>query len=128
MKMSDSDRKKILEAGKFLEELGYEVEIGEYSVIYNNGIIRFDADFERYENVCDLDIKFVEQNKHFIIGWIWVVRNGNQYITTGECADKIIMLMEYLKNNYEKVTDIEWCEESREMINTFFERKKTNET
>lgn len=123
MKMSHSDREKILEAGKFLEELGYEVYINKYSVRYSDGKIIFSVGYEKYDDMCDVDITFLKHKEHFIIGWIWVVRKGGQLINTEKSIDKILMLMEYVKNNYEKVTNIEWCQESRRMINEFFERR-----
>lgn len=125
MKMSDNDRLKILEAGKFLEEKGFEVKTDEYSVRYYNGDVIISAFYERYEKYGDMDIKFIDGNYHFIIGWIWVVRNGNRYIKE-EGLDKLLMLMKFTKDNFDKITNLEWCQESRVLINEFFEHKKAD--
>lgn len=123
MRMPDCDKEKIIEKGKFFEERGYVVETDDFSVKFIKDNIKFMAYYERYEESSSFDIKFIEGNKHFSIGWIWFVRNGEKHIKE-KGIDKILMLMEYTRENFDKITDIEYCYENRRMLEAYFERKR----
>ena len=84
--------------------------------------VRISAFFEPYDNGADVDIRFLEGNHHFIMGWIWVVHNGYEPINE-KGVNKLIMILKYIEDNFDDITNLSWCQESRELITDFLTAK-----
>ncbi|MBC2346130.1 hypothetical protein HBP72_07215 [Listeria welshimeri] len=67
------------------------------------------------DNVSNINIKFLEENEMFNLGWIAFVRR-NQIPLPQNKLDNILELLAYAEKNYTKVTILQFCQESREMI------------
>ncbi len=122
MRMTEAERKMILERGKFLEEKGYIAKPDDYGVDYFNGEIKIMAYYERYENSSGVDIKF-PGNYHFQLGWIALVREALDTKGMG-VLEKILALMDFLERNFEKVIAYEYCDESYLMVDEYIEKKR----
>lgn len=54
----------------------------------------------------------------FNLGWITFVRR-NQTLLSQNKLDNILELLDYAERNYAKVTNLQFCQESREMVEGF---------
>ena len=120
MVMNESERQKIIEAAKFLEDKGYTKSMDDYSVIYSNKVIEFIIGYERYDVTCDINIRFIKQNKFYVVGWIAVVRSDlNVDVYKG--IKNLLLLLSYIKDNYDNLIQMDYCEESRKLIAAYLD-------
>lgn len=123
MSLSKGELKKILERGKFLTDKGYIVFYDEYCVTYTHDDKSFRIAFEPYEDFSSASIFFRNTNEEFDVGWIAFVReniNANPH----EKLDNVIILLDYIKNYYNDITNYEFCKESEILIKEFIEKNK----
>ncbi|MBC1412419.1 hypothetical protein HB781_03005 [Listeria welshimeri] len=67
------------------------------------------------DNVSNINIKFLEENEMFNLGWIVFVRR-NQIPLPQNKLDNILELLAYAEKNYAKVTNLQFCQDGREMV------------
>ena len=119
MVMKESERQEIIAAAKFLEDKGYKRDVDEYLITYSNGTIDFLVGYERYyDEQGDILIKFRKENKSYSVEWIVVVREGVKAIQQKK-ESNLLFLLSYIRDNYDTLLQIDYCEESRQLINAF---------
>jgi len=122
--MSREDKMELRRKAKFLEDMGYVVREDEYGLAYDSSKIRFDFSYERYGSGTELNIIFKEINEGFDVGWIAVVRE-NLNLRNVKPKDEISICIAFIKENYDKLMDMRYCQESRAMIPAHLERMRT---
>lgn len=103
----------------------------EYKIIEDeNNLIRIKRENIRisaYDNlrdgIIDFSIRFLKENKVFDIGWMYVIEHNNspQAKNKVECLKKLI---DFAYDNYDKITNIEYCEMIDTKISEFIRNKK----
>lgn len=119
MIMKESERQEIIAAAKFLEDKGYKRSINEYFITYSNNTIEFIIGYERYyDEQGDIHIKFKKENKFYSVGWIVAVREGLNTIRQ-EQESYLLFLLSYIRENYDTLMQIDYCEESNKSIEAY---------
>lgn len=114
--MMESEKQEIIEAARFLEDMGYERNINEYFITYSGDRIDFIVGYERYyDEQGDIHIKFKKENKVYSVGWIMVVREGLNAIQQRR-ESYLLFLLSYIRDNYDALIQIDYCEESNQSI------------
>ena len=107
------------DCGTFLEEKGYKVKEDTYGLEYEKEGICIFVFFDLRDRCSLLEISFPNNRRRFDIGRIASVRSGLKQ-DSGEMVNNVIVLMDYLKRNYDKITDYNYCKESRRLIHEEF--------
>ena len=119
MVMKESERQEIIAATKFLEDKGYKRDVNEYFITYSNDTIDFLVGYERYyDEQGDIHIKFKKKDKFYSVGWIVVVREGIKAIQQ-EKESHLLFLLSYVRDNYDTLIQIDYCEESNQLIDAY---------
>lgn len=119
MVIKESERQEIISAAKFLEDKGYKRNVNEYFITYSNDTIDLIIGYEQYyDKQGDIHIKFNKKNKSYSIGWIAVVRAGLKTIQQ-EKESHLLFLLSYVRDNYDTLIQIDYCEESNQLIDAF---------
>ncbi|TYV05616.1 hypothetical protein [Listeria monocytogenes] len=119
MKIENNSKEIILKKSGFLLHNGFKlIGITEATITFSNKKIAFIIGYERYDNVSNINVKFLEENEMFNLGWIAFVRR-NQTPLPQSKLDNILELLDYAEKNYDKVTNLQFCQESREMVKDF---------
>ena len=115
--------KKFLKVAFFLVDKGYIVSHNEHCVTYTQGIRNFRILFEPYSDISSVSIFFLDKNEEFNIGWIAFVRE-NINANPRKRLDNIIILLDYIDNHYEDVTNYQFCKESEILVEEFISKNK----
>ncbi|EAG7022397.1 hypothetical protein BJN12_11240 [Listeria monocytogenes] len=119
MKIDNNSKEIILKKSEFLFHNGFKlIEITDAVITFSNKKLAFVIGYERYDNVSNVNIKFLEESEMFNLGWIAFVRR-NQTPLPQNKLDNILELLDYAEKNYAKVTNLQFCQESREMVENF---------
>ncbi|EAE8345640.1 hypothetical protein BOQ23_01650 [Listeria monocytogenes] len=119
MKLDDNAKEIILKKSEFLLHNNFKlIEITDATITLSNKKIAFVIGYERYDNVSNINIKFLEENEMFNLGWIAFVRRNKTPLSQNK-LDNILELLDYAEKNYDKVTNLQFCQESREMVKDF---------
>ncbi|MCD2253114.1 hypothetical protein [Listeria marthii] len=119
MKIENNSKEIILKKSEFLLHNGFKlIEITDAVITFSNKKLAFVIGYERYDNVSNVNIKFLEENEIFNLGWIAFVRR-NQTLLPQNKLDNILELLDYAERNYAKVTNLQFCQDSREMVEEF---------
>ncbi|EAC5083174.1 TPA: hypothetical protein ACSY94_03255 [Listeria monocytogenes] len=119
MKLDDNAKEIILKKSEFLLHNNLKlIEITDATITFFNKKIAFVIGYERYDNVNNINIKFLEENEMFNLGWIAFVRR-NQTPLPQNKLDNILELLDYAEKNYSKVINLQFCQESRGMVEDF---------
>ena len=119
--MTVSDKEQILAFSEFLSKLGYKQVIGSFSIDYISEAINIILSFDPCNEMSDIYIKFKKENELYSIGWISSVRD-NVSPNTGNKVEDILILLNYLRKSYNKLTNIQYCRESEKLIENFIAR------
>ena len=122
MRISKDELQRILDSGFFLADKGYIVSCNEYCVTYTKGIRSFRILFEPYSDISSVSIFFKDNNEEFNIGWIAFVRE-NINANPRKRLDNIIILLDYINNHYEDITNYQFCKESEILVKEFISKK-----
>ncbi|TXG23800.1 hypothetical protein FVE09_14830, partial [Listeria monocytogenes] len=77
MKLDDNVKEIILKKSEFLLQNNFKlIEITDATITFSNKKIAFVIGYERYDNVSNINIKFLEENEMFNLGWIAFVRRN----------------------------------------------------
>ena len=124
MVMSEYEKQEIVRYASFLEDKGYTKNIKNNHVIdYSSQEIDIGVVFEPYDDFCDVCIIFKKENEAYYVGWIARVK-GNLNINLHQRLETIRMLLSFVKENYSAITDINYCRESRKLVDEFIENAK----
>lgn len=119
MAITDMERKEIEKSAKFLEKLGYTMTEDTYSINYSLNNICFSIVYPPNSEESDINIRFIDKNQVFSIGWIALVReniNGNNYKVMN-----VKELLKYVKNHYLQIKDYQYCAESYKLVDKYVE-------
>ena len=125
MKMNEEEKRKIIECSLFLADKGYMKNVGISTITYSHDGIAFIITFEPNSDISDVFIKFIAENEVFSVGWIACVRNGLQ-INPYQRLENVLMLLSYIRKNYNTIVEINYCRESNSLISEFIAKKKNN--
>ncbi len=119
MAITDMERKEIKKSAKFLEKLGYTMTEDAYSINYSLNNICFSIVYPPNSEESDINIRFIDKNQVFSIGWIALVReniNGNndKFMNVKE-------LLKYVKNHHLQIKDYQYCVESYKLVDKYVE-------
>lgn len=113
------DKELIEKNANFLLNKGYKICCEqENSIAYENSEHKFIIGYERMNNISGIDLCFRNSKEVFSIGWIAVVRSNIQSDPTQK-LENILKLLEYIKDNYEKIIDLSYCLESMSLVEKF---------
>ncbi|MBE6008654.1 MAG: hypothetical protein E7235_05595 [Lachnospiraceae bacterium] len=101
--------------GQFLIDLGYKAEVYDYSVDFKKDGKCISVAFERYNKWVDFFIVFDGDRKIYNVRNIAFVRDSI-YSDPEEVMNTIILIMEYIKNNFEKITNYKYCKDSDKLM------------
>lgn len=125
----------IKQKANFLETKGFSVvEVSEFIINYANQDNCFIVIYYgRYDDEPEISVRFENKGlipEQYSLGWF---RNMKKFEAgekatvkrTGAKVDKltaIFSLLEYLQDNFDDITDIDFCRRTRKKINENFER------
>ncbi|EAW7133736.1 hypothetical protein FG269_04515 [Listeria monocytogenes] len=119
MKINNNSKEIILKKSEFLLHNNFKlIEITDANITFSNKKNAFVIGYERYDNVSNINIKFLEENEMINLGWIAFVRR-NQTPLPQNKLDNILELLDYAEKNYAKVINLQFCQESRGMVEDF---------
>ena len=114
MLMSESDKMQIKNRGGFLIRKGYRVSTGEYSVTFDNGQMKIDVFYERYDNHQDILLKFPNRKSYYLHFFVYIVEKIELKGTTP--LQKLLAYMDYLEKNYDNLMNEQYCERCMEYV------------
>lgn len=117
MPITDSERKQIEKEAEFLTNYGYVKSEEVYSIIYSLNNICIYITYPPNSEESDIYIQFIEENQFFSVGWIALVRGGIK--GTNEKFIHVKTLLRYIEQNYFKVIDYQFCQESNDLIDKY---------
>lgn len=125
----------IKQEAEFLKKKGYSVEkIGEYTMDYScKDCCKIGIYYGRYTDMPEVSVRFENKSlkpEQYSLGWFRNMKRfeaGEKDIfkKDGEKVDKltaIFSLLKYLEDNFEDVTDIDFCRKTEKKINQNFEK------
>ncbi|MBF2599179.1 hypothetical protein IA929_04080 [Listeria seeligeri] len=123
MKIDEQSKEVIINSCQFLINFGYILtELKNDSITFSNKKIDFIIGYERYDEISTLYIRFWQENELFNIGWIAFVR-GEKSEEGQSKLDNITHLLDYIEKNYAEITNFQFCQESRKMIEDFMNKE-----
>lgn len=122
MAITDLERREIKKSAKFLERLGYVRTEDPYSINYSLNNICISIVYPPNSEESDVNIRFVEKNQVFSVGWIALVReniNGNndKFMNVKE-------LLNFIENQYSQIKDYQYCVESNNLVDKYVEEHR----
>lgn len=114
MLMSEADKMRIKMKGAFLVRKGYRVSTDSYSVDFENGQMKICVFYERYDNHQDILIQFPNRKGiylHFIALVLGRLETKNK-----TPIEILLMYMDYLEKNYDKLMNEQYCEQCMELV------------
>ncbi|MDF2487089.1 MAG: hypothetical protein K0R46_3257 [Herbinix sp.] len=114
----------IKKRANFLIEKGFVLQNeDEFIIHYSSNLCLVEIVFERFDDISDINIRFLEKNKSYSISWILRVFeevNYNDYMINKK--DKLINvlgLLNFIEDYFENVTDIVFCESMMGKVEDF---------
>ena len=126
MKFYNDEKQAIIERASFLVKRGYSIESDDYSIYFIGEEHTIQASVEPYSDEGNLYMVFPGiGRKLYSVAWMAVV-NDDIDMRTYHFDQKswILFLLDYLEKNYEKLTDIIFCQRSYERIHQYIEEKR----
>lgn len=114
------EKNEIKKTAEFLERLGYIRTENQYSINYSLNAISISVVYPPISEESDVNIRFIEKNEVFSVGWIALVR-GN-VTGSNEKIMNIKILLKYVEEQYRQITDYEYCVESNKLIDKYVEK------
>ncbi len=100
-----------------MENLGYIRTEDQYSVNYTLNDICINIVYPPNSGESDINIRFIEKNEVFSIGWIALVRGNIK--GSNEKFVNVEQLLKYIENQYVFIIDYKFCTESNELIDNY---------
>jgi len=113
----------VLNNAVFLLKKGYTVAINDNMIVYSNPENQIIITFEPYSDVSDMNIKFIEKNEVFSIGWIAFVQKSLKS-NPHERLENVLKLLRYVEENYDDITKYNYCVESNKLIDEFINNNR----
>lgn len=108
--MSNLEQNQILEHANFLFMMGYKlINQDAHGFVFANNKFQFIIFYERRQDASDITIRFMKENETFSIGWLSFIDDKNKCVDIQQKLDNIVYLLEFIKQNYNQVTDISFC-------------------
>lgn len=123
MKISEMEKRQITEKASFLLEKGYRLFSDNNSIQYSNSNDCISIVYPPNAEISEMNIKFFNRNETFSIGWIAYVRE-NLRLNPHNKLENIIGLLEYVKINYNQITNYRYCKDSSKLIDDFIKQNK----
>ena len=114
MLMSESDKMQIKNRGIFLVQKGYRVSTDEYGVNFDNGRMKIDVFYERYENHQDILLKFPSRKGYYL--HFFALRIEKMDLRNATPLQMLFAYMDYLERNYDNLMNEEYCEQCMEIV------------
>jgi len=123
--MNETDRDQLIQSAKFLFDKGFSLESSdEYSIRLRGEGIQFVLFYERYDEYSDIYIDFLPENDLYSVGWIACIAEGTTNIDYSKKLENLLAILDFIKNNYDEVIDIDYCKNMRQKIDRFIEDSK----
>lgn len=123
MSMSENEKQVIIENAKFLEDKGYVKNVEESSITYFLDGIDIIIGYEPYSVESDIFIKFKKENEVYGVAWIARIRS-DIHVNYNQRLETVLTLLSYLRENYDRILDIDYCRESRRLVSEYIARLK----
>ena len=68
---------------------------------------------------------FIEENDGYSVGWIACVRSHLE-LNPHDRLNNVIKLLNYIRENYDLITDLNYCKGSDKLVTEFINAKKRN--
>lgn len=118
MLLTNENRQRLLEATVFLKNMGYEIEISDnFYINYLKKGVKVSIGFEPRDDVGDVIVEF-DNNEDFSVGWMSVVI-GRIENTNADPIEDLLGVINYFKENYNKIMDIDYCRKCDEIIDKY---------
>lgn len=122
MAITELERREIEKSAKFLERLGYVRTEDPYSINYSLNNICISIVYPPNSEESDVNIRFMEKNQVFSVGWIALVRdnisgNNDKFMNVKE-------LLKYVENQYSQIKDYQYCVESNNLVDKYVEEHR----
>lgn len=103
----------------FLEKRGYVISEGAYSVDYTSKREKISVNIIYAPNPDgrDIYIRFLDRNEVFSVSWIAFIREGIS--GNDDKWEELLQLLKYVQENYDDITDYDFCLQSRELIDQY---------
>jgi hypothetical protein len=118
----------IKKRANFLIEKGFVLQNeDEFIVRYSSNLYLFEIVFERFDDISDVTIRFLEKNKSFSMNWVLRVFsevNYNDYMINKK--DKLINvlgLLNFIEDYFDNVTNIDFCESMMGKVEGFLKKR-----
>lgn len=98
----------------FLSEKGFYRKTESQFIIYTRDSLEIFIGCEPCDKF-NVFIKFTDVNETYDVGFIGIARDGRSFDAPSE-AERAVLLIDYLKGNFDNLTSRTYCEESREYI------------
>ena len=119
------EKTRILNKGSFLIKKGYQPVADSNVITYTNGDIEFNIIYEPNSPVSEMDVKFLNLNELFNVGWIAFVRDGVK-VNSYDRLNCIFDLLAYVEKHYSEITDYNYCKESDKLVDEYIAKNKKN--
>ncbi|MCM1113249.1 MAG: hypothetical protein NC399_08365 [Muribaculum sp.] len=123
MAITDLDRKEIEETAEFLERRGYIKAGDSYSVYYTWDNICISVVYPPNSEECDVNIKFMDVNQVFSVGWIAFVRKNIK--EANEKIKYIKALLKYIEEDFNQITSYQFCVDTNCLIDAYVEKHRS---
>ena len=123
MPIMDFEREGIRKSAEFLESYGYTKMESQYSIDYCLNNVCISIIYPPNSEESDVNICYIDKNKVFSVGWIALARDGIR-----GCNEKLINvknLLKYIKKNYLKLIDYQFCLDSEKLIDKYVENNQS---
>lgn len=120
MVMPEEEKQKVMESAKFLEDKGYTKKDETYAITYSNDKVDVIISYGPYSEESIIYIKFIRENECHDVGWIAVARSGLS-LPQGR-LENLLFLISYLRENYNKIIDLDYCRGSDKFIHEYIKR------
>lgn len=120
MPITKAEREKINRAALFLAKRGYSKTENPYSIKYKLDNVSIDIVYPPNSAESEVNIRFINKNKVFSVGWIALVREN----VTGS-TDKLSNvkeLLRYIEIKFFQITDYKFCQESNSLIDQYADK------
>jgi len=123
--MPESDKKEIIKRASFLKRKGYHIgKPDDYSVDFFNEkkSTRISMFYERYDEHCDVSIRFLDTKDSFYMGWFAFCEKDKKIDVFERKVDRILYLVDFMKKSFNKITSLEYCKSIQAEIDELFEK------